>query len=181
MLESDNPMAILQDYGSANIAAIELLRASVSPKKLELAVKLMSDADTIYIQGVRRAYPVAFYLWYALTQTNRNVVLLESHGGMESYPSLKISKNDILLTTTYSPYAPETSNLIQHFHDYKVPIIAISDKQHNDKGHLIDVCFEVTEGDVMGFRSLSCSMYLAQTLIVSLMCKNTQAEINNSI
>ena len=56
-------------------------------------------------------------------------------------------------------------NLIQHCHDYKVPIIAISDKQHNDKGYLIDVCFEVTEGDVMGFRTLSCLMYLAQTLI----------------
>ena len=52
----------------------------------------MSDAETIYIQGVRRAYPVAFYLWYALTQTNWNVVLLGLMVVIESYPSLKVNK-----------------------------------------------------------------------------------------
>ena len=169
--QPESPTAIFNDYGVANVEAIEKLQVSVSPQKLERAVSLMDQADTIYIQGMRRAYPVAFYLWYALMKSDNNVVLLDDHGGMLTPMIRNMNDKDVLLTVTFAPYAMETSTVIECAHDRGVPIIAIADNQMMAHGSKMDVCFEVEEGEVMGFRSLSSSMYLAQTLAVSLMCR----------
>ncbi|MBC7003578.1 MurR/RpiR family transcriptional regulator [Photobacterium sp. BZF1] len=175
-VSQDSPMAIFQDFGQANIEAMEQLQMSVSPQKLERAVSLLDEAETIYIQGMRRAYPVAFYLWYALMKSDNNVVLLDDHGGMLSPMTRRMNEKDVLVTVTYSPYAPETSSLIDAAFEKKVPIVAITDNQMTSQGSKMEVCFEVLEGEIMGFRSLSSSLYLAQTLAVSLMCQEVKQE-----
>ncbi|MCG7588504.1 MurR/RpiR family transcriptional regulator, partial [Photobacterium sp. OFAV2-7] len=133
-LGPESPMAIFQDYGTANVEAIEQLQISVSPQKLERAIALMDKADTIYIQGMRRAYPVAFYLWYALMKSDNNVVLLDDHGGMLTPMTRRMSEKDVLVTVTFSPYAPETSSLIESAFDKGVPIVAITDNQMTANG-----------------------------------------------
>ncbi|PSW21735.1 MurR/RpiR family transcriptional regulator [Photobacterium sanctipauli] len=170
----ESPTAIFEDFGTANVDALEQLQMRVSPQKLERAVALMDAADTIYIQGMRRAYPVAFYMWYALMKSDNNVVLLDDHGGMLTPMTRRMNKNDVLFTVTFAPYAPETSELIESAYEKGVPVVAITDNQMTAHGSKMDVCFEVQEGEIMGFRSLSCSMYLAQTLAVSLMCRETE-------
>lgn len=173
-VSQDSPMAIFQDFGQANIEAMEQLQMSVSPQKLERAVSLLDGAETIYIQGMRRAYPVAFYLWYALMKSDNNVVLLDDHGGMLSPMTRRMNEKDVLITVTFSPYASETSSLIDTAFEKKVPIVAITDNQMTSQGSKMEVCFEVQEGEIMGFRSLSSSLYLAQTLAVSLMCQEVK-------
>ncbi|ANW25489.1 MurR/RpiR family transcriptional regulator [Vibrio coralliilyticus] len=170
-MASGSPAAVFQDFGHANVEAIEQLQIAVSPQKLEKAVSLLDEAETIYIQGMRRAYPVAFYLWYALMKSDNNVVLIDDHGGMLKPLTKRMNKKDVLLCVTFTPYAPETSELVENAHEKQVPIVAITDNQMTENGSKYDVCFEVKEGEVMGFRSLSSSMYLAQTLAVSLMCR----------
>lgn len=170
----DSPQAIFQDFGDANIEAIEQLQVTVSPQKLERAVSLLDNAETIYIQGTRRAYPVAFYFWYALMKSDNNVVLLDDHGGMLAPMTRRMNENDVLFTVTYNPYAQETSALIDEAYSKKVPIIAITDDQLAPQGRKMEVCFEVEEGEVMGFRSLSSSMYLVQTLALSLICREVK-------
>ncbi|WP_413113260.1 MurR/RpiR family transcriptional regulator [Thaumasiovibrio sp. DFM-14] len=168
---TDSPASIFQDFGNANVEAIEQLQLSVSPQKLERAVTLMDNAETLYIQGVRRAYPVAFYLWYALMKSDKNVVLLDDHGGMLAPMVKKMNERDVLLAVTYTPYAQETSELIELAYERNVPIISITDNQMSAQGSKISICFEVQEGELMGFRSLSSSMFLAQSLAVALTCK----------
>ncbi len=104
-------------------------------------------------------------------KSDNNVVLLDDHGGMLSPMTRRMNEKDVLFTVTFNPYAQETSDLIDQAHKKNVPIIAITDNQMTPQGSKMEVCFEVQEGEVMGFRSLSSSMYLAQTLAVSLMCE----------
>ncbi|MFB9256799.1 MurR/RpiR family transcriptional regulator [Vibrio astriarenae] len=170
----DAPQAIFQDFGHANIEALEQLQLSVSPQKLERAVSIMDKAKTIYIQGTRRAYPVAFYLWYALMKSDKDVVLLDDHGGMLSPLTRRMNEDDVLFAITYAPYAQETSELIDDACKKNVPIVCITDNQMTPHGSKMEVCFEVEEGELMGFRSLSASMYLAQTLAVSLICQEVK-------
>lgn len=170
----DSPQAIFQDFGHANIEALEQLQMSVSPKKLERAVALMDGAETIYIQGTRRAYPVAFYLWYALMKSDKSVVLLDDHGGMLSPLTRRMNDKDVLFAITFNPYAEETSQLIDDACKKNVPIVCITDNQMTPHGSKMDVCFEVQEGELMGFRSLSSSMYLAQAIAVSLICREVK-------
>ncbi|MGR4016803.1 MurR/RpiR family transcriptional regulator [Vibrio harveyi] len=170
----DSPQAIFQDFGHANIEALEQLQMSVSPQKLERAVALMDGAETIYIQGTRRAYPVAFYLWYALMKSDKSVVLLDDHGGMLSPLTRGMNEKDVLFAITFNPYAEETSQLIDDACKKNVPIVCITDNQMTPHGSKMDVCFEVQEGELMGFRSLSSSMYLAQAIAVSLICREVK-------
>ncbi|MHB9956791.1 MurR/RpiR family transcriptional regulator [Vibrio campbellii] len=170
----DSPQAIFQDFGHANIEALEQLQMSVSPQKLERAVALMDGAETIYIQGTRRAYPVAFYLWYALMKSDKSVVLLDDHGGMLSPLTRRMNDKDVLFAITFNPYAEETSQLIDDACKKNVPIVCITDNQMTPHGSRMDVCFEVQEGELMGFRSLSSSMYLAQAIAVSLICREVK-------
>ncbi|MCE7730618.1 MurR/RpiR family transcriptional regulator [Vibrio harveyi] len=170
----DSPQAIFQDFGHANIEALEQLQMSVSPQKLERAVALMDGAETIYIQGTRRAYPVAFYLWYALMKSDKSVVLLDDHGGMLSPLTRRMNEKDVLFAITFNPYAEETSQLIDDACKKNVPIVCITDNQMTPHGSKMDVCFEVQEGELMGFRSLSSSMYLAQAIAVSLICREVK-------
>ncbi|MCL9780758.1 MurR/RpiR family transcriptional regulator [Vibrio sp. S4M6] len=172
LLDSESPAAIFHDFGQANMDAMERMHVDVSEQKLEKAVSLLDNANTIYIQGMRRAYPVAFYLWYALMKSDNNVVLVDDHGGMLKPLTKRMNSNDVLLCVTFNPYAPETSTLVDQAYSKQVPIVAITDNQLTENGSKYSVCFEVNEGEVMGFRSLSCSMYLAQTLAVSLMCRD---------
>ncbi|PKH02059.1 MurR/RpiR family transcriptional regulator [Psychromonas sp. MB-3u-54] len=168
---AESPLAIFQDFGTANIEALERLQMSLSPHKLERAVALMDKANTIYIHGVRRAYPVAFYLWYALVNSDNNVVLLSDIGGMQTGMGHHMDKNDVLVAVTFANYAPETSDMIESAFNKNVPVVAITDNQMIAQASKMNVCFEVVEGELMGFRSLSSSMYLAQSLAVSLMCR----------
>ncbi|HHP0469239.1 TPA: MurR/RpiR family transcriptional regulator [Vibrio harveyi] len=170
----DSPQAIFQDFGHANIEALEQLQMSVSPQKLERAVALMDGAETIYIQGTRRAYPVAFYLWYALMKSDKSVVLLDDHGGMLSPLTRRMNEKDVLFAITFNPYAEETSQLIDDACKKNVPIVCITDNQMTPHGSKMDVCFEVQEGELMGFRSLSSSMYLTQAIAVSLICREVK-------
>ncbi|QLK47872.1 MurR/RpiR family transcriptional regulator [Vibrio owensii] len=170
----DSPQAIFQDFGHANIEALEQLQMSVSPQKLERAVALMDGAETIYIQGTRRAYPVAFYLWYALMKSDKSVVLLDDHGGMLSPLTRRMNDKDVLFAITFNPYAEETSQLIDDACKKNLPIVCITDNQMTPHGSKMDVCFEVQEGELMGFRSLSSSMYLAQAIAVSLICREVK-------
>jgi DNA-binding MurR/RpiR family transcriptional regulator len=168
---AESPLAIFQDFGTANTEALERLQMSLSPHKLERAVALMDKANTIYIHGVRRAYPIAFYLWYALVNSDNNVVLLSDIGGMQTGMGHHMDKNDVLVAVTFANYAPETGDMIESAFNKGVPIVAITDNQMIAQASKMNVCFEVIEGEIMGFRSLSSSMYLAQSLAVSLMCR----------
>ncbi|WP_413282975.1 MurR/RpiR family transcriptional regulator [Vibrio sp. MA40-2] len=172
-LSSKSSLDIFQSFGDANLEAMKNLQHSVSPDKLNRALHILNNADTIYIHGTRRAYPVAFYFWYALMKSDKNAVLLDDAGGMLKPLTRAMSSNDALFSVTFTPYAPETTEIIEIARNKKVSSVVISDSQITDIGKNTDVCFVVEEGNLMGFRSLSSSIYLAQSLAVSLMCQNT--------
>lgn len=175
-LSSKSSLDIFKSFGDANLEAMTNLRHSVSADKLNRALHILNNAETIYIQGTRRAYPVAFYFWYALMKSDKNVVLLDDTGGMLKPLTRAMNKNDVLFSVTFSPYAAETTEVIELAREKDVPSVVISDSQLTEIGKNTDVCFVVEEGNLMGFRSLSSSIYLAQSLAVSLMCQNTIIE-----
>ncbi|GAK21239.1 predicted transcriptional regulator of the myo-inositol catabolic operon [Vibrio sp. JCM 19052] len=107
-------------------------------------------------------------------KSDKSVVLLDDHGGMLSPLTRRMNDKDVLFAITFNPYAEETSQLIDDACKKNVPIVCITDNQMTPHGSKMDVCFEVQEGELMGFRSLSSSMYLAQAIAVSLICREVK-------
>lgn len=168
-LKVDTVQGIFESLGDSNIKAMEDLLVGVSSTKLEEAIRLLSEADTIYVQGVRRAYPIASYLWYMLLKGDSKVELIDSVGGMRVPMFKQIKKDDVLLITTFKPHAQESIDTIERAHEVGAKIVAITDNQMSDHGRKADISFEIIENDVMEFRSLTSAMFVAQTLAVGLM------------
>jgi len=165
----DSVQGVFEGLGDSNIKAMEEVLVSIPPAKLEDAINALSSAKTIYIQGVRRAYPIASYLGYMLLKEELNVILLDAVGGMSSPMLKQMREDDVLLITTFKPHAQESILAMDHADKIGAKIVAITDNQMSDHGRKADICFEIVENDVMGFRSLTSSMFIAQTLAVGLM------------
>ncbi|MEG3754796.1 MurR/RpiR family transcriptional regulator [Psychromonas arctica] len=160
---------IFENLGESNIKAMEDLLVGIPSSKLEDAIALLSSANTIYVQGVRRAYPVASYLWYMLLKGDSSTVLVDGAGGMRSPMLKQIKKEDVLFITTFKPHAQESIAAIERAREVGAKIVAITDSQMSEHGRQADICFEIIENDVMEFRSLTSAMFIAQTLAVGLM------------
>ena len=82
--KGDEPMAVtmLDDFSQAGIDGLEKLRQDLPPQRLEQAIELLAEASSIHVIGQRRAFPVASYLTYLLTELGQRAFLLDGVGGM---------------------------------------------------------------------------------------------------
>ena len=168
----EKPAHILQEFARANAQAMSQLAAQTPEDKLEAAVEMLSQADSIYLIGLRRSFSVASYLTYALRHLERRAFLIDGLGGMFKEQLSMIGPNDVVVSISFSPYAEETVTLSEVAAKAGAKQIVITDSQVSPLASFSDVCFVVKEAQVDAFRSQSASLCLAQTLAVSLAYKN---------
>jgi DNA-binding MurR/RpiR family transcriptional regulator len=159
---------IYMDIAHAVQHSLQLTALEVSVIKLQRAAALLRQAGEIWVHGVRRAHPVAVYLHYLLLKVGARASLLDLGGGLLETSLCRFHPRGVLLVVTYSPHATETELVIGAAHRAGVPMIAFSDPLPSAHAKDMSIRFEIREGEVMGFRSLCASMYLAQALVVEM-------------
>ena len=127
----------------------------------------MQRAHTIYLAGVRRAFPVAAYLAYSLSHVEKRAFLLDGVAGMTSEQSRMLGPDDLVIAVSFKPYANETMAVVERASANGASLIAISDSRLSPVAKSANVCFEIKDAEVRQFRSLTASMCLAQTLVIS--------------
>lgn len=163
---SSEPSALHLDFAQAVQQSLQMTALELSDDKLAAASQLLQSASEVWIHGVRRAYPVATYLQYLLLKVGIRASLLDNNGGLLE-PSLgRLHSQGVLIVVTYSPHASETELVLTQAQRQGVRTIALSDPVPSQHAKDIDILFEVREGEVFGFRALSTSMYIAQSLAV---------------
>lgn len=172
----EQPIDILQAFSRANAQAMQQLAAQTEPKKLDLAVDILSHAENIYLIGLGRSFSVASYLTYALRHLNRRAFLIDGLGGMFKEQISMIGSNDAVIAVSFSPYAKETLMLSEVASQQGTKQIIITDSQISPLASFSDVCFVVKEAQVDAFRSQAASLCLAQTLAVSLAFRDGNSE-----
>lgn len=172
----EKPLAILQEFARVNSEAMKQLALQTPEDKLDLAVDILNKADHIYIIGLRRSFSTAAYLTYALRHAERRAFLIDGLGGMFNEQFSMVSKNDVVLSISFSPYAKETITLSEAASKAGAQQIIITDSQISPLAALSDVCFIVNEGKVDAFRSQSASLCLVQSLAVALAFKNDKEQ-----
>ena len=97
-------------------------------------------------------------------------MLLDSVGGMFAEQGKTIRKGDVLLAISFSPYANEVLKLAGNVQERGIPVIVISESILSPLGFFADVCLEVEETEVFGFKGviLSALMCLSLSLVVEL-------------
>ncbi len=162
-----SPYNVMQDFAESNIIALEHLRDVVRKEDLEKSIELMHQAHTVYLAGVRRAFPVAAYLAYSLSHVEKRAFLLDGVAGMTSEQSWMLGPEDVVIAVSFNPYASDTVAVAERAAANGAPLIAISDSQLSPVAKNASVCFEIKDAEVRQFRSLTASMCIAQTLVIS--------------
>jgi DNA-binding MurR/RpiR family transcriptional regulator len=162
-----SPHELMQEFADSNIISLEHLKESTRKTDLERSVALIRDAVSVYLIGLRRSFPVASYLAYALRHVDKRAYLLDGVAGLLAEQSGMIGKDDVLVAISFRPYAKETAEVAEQAAERGAKVIAISDSRLSPIAREADVCFEIKDAEVRQFRSLTATLCLAQTLVIS--------------
>lgn len=160
-------LTMLQEFAESNIIALQHLKDAAIGRELERSVQMIARAESVYLVGLRRSFPVAAYLAYALRHVEKKCHLIDGLAGMLTEQTEMMTRADLLIAVSFRPYAPETIDVVTHAGQKKAKIIAISDSRLSAMSKLADVVFEIHDAEVGGFRSLTASLCLAQSLAIS--------------
>lgn len=160
--------AMAREFIDASRSGLDELLSGLDEVRFEEAVKLLLKAENIYVIGVRRSFPIASYIVYALQHTNKRVHLLSGLGGMFREQIRSIGKNDVMIAISFTPYGKETQACVRLAHHRQAKTLVITDSQLSPLATHATVLLTVKEGSAFAFRSLTNAMCLCQALFIAL-------------
>ena len=159
-------VSLLDGFIGAAGLSLERMRDSVNPQELSRAIATLADAETLYLLGARRVFPIAAYLAYAFGKLGVRAILIDHIAQLGPEQIAIATPRDAVLAISFTPYAPVTVELAAAAARRTVPVVAITDSATSPLAAAADVWLPVAEADYGSFRSLSASFALATTLAV---------------
>ena len=157
---------LLSEFIDGNSLALQNLARTVSDGEVNAAVDLIDGAETVFVAGFRRSFPVASYLAYSLQQAGKRTLFVDGIGGMERQQIGTIKPDDLLIAVSYHPYAEETALAVRTAAERRARILSITDSPVSPIAKPADLTLQVREAEIRAFRSLSASLCLAQALVI---------------
>ncbi|KQY91428.1 iron dicitrate transport regulator FecR [Caulobacter sp. Root1455] len=157
---------VLAEFVEGNTLALQNLAQTVSEDDMAQAVKMIDKAETVYVVGFRRSFPVASYLAYSLQQVNKRTLFIDGVAGLTKQQVQTIGPKDVLIAVSYHPYAEETIQAVEMAAARGAAILSISDSLVSPIAKPASLVLHVRESEVRTFRSLAASICLAQALVI---------------
>jgi DNA-binding MurR/RpiR family transcriptional regulator len=161
------PADVLAEFVADDITSLEALYNGLPAAKLSSAVRLLAEADTIFILAQGRSFPIAYYLDYGLCRLDLRSHLLDGVGGLVHQRARVITNRDLLLVVSFKDYAPETLRVASDAAGRGVPVVVITDVPLSPYAAFATVSLEVGEASNKPFRTLVAPICLSQSLVVA--------------
>jgi len=158
---------VLQQLADSAIGELEQLREHVDPTLFRRAAALVLQASRVHVLAQRRAYPVAAYLAYGLSQLEVPAFLLDSVGGMLRQQASLLREGDLLIAASFRNYSPEVVEAASICHRKGVPVIALTDHAVSPLAKAAALRFDLGDNLALPFRSLVGPLCAAQALVLS--------------
>ena len=172
--DASKPNVIFHGFCQASARSIAALQEKLDPATLDKAVERLAAAETIYLIGLRRSFPIASYMAYALGKLGVRAMLVDAVGGLAAEQMTFASPGDAVLAISFTPYASETVTLARAAAEKGVPVIAITDSPFSPLAQLAGLWIEISEANFEGFRSMAATLTLAMTLTVAIAERRAQ-------
>jgi DNA-binding MurR/RpiR family transcriptional regulator len=163
-----NMRELLQTCVSAHVAALNGLLTNCDTDSLSKAVDMLRQARHVYIAGLRRSRPIAAYLAYALTRSERASSLLDFAGGMAGPQIATIGSEDILVAIAFPPYSRPVVDIVLDAYVSGRKVLIITDGPASPLASNSQVQLYVDAGAASAFQPISGAIGLVQTLITAL-------------
>ena len=167
---------LLQGFLDASEQSVARFRETVDHAEIERAADMLGKAETIYLIGLRRSFPITSYMSYALGKLGIRNILVDAVAGMGAEQASFMTPRDAVLSVSFSPYANETVTLTNAARARGTSIVAITDSVFSPIAPPADVVIEVVEANFEGFRSMAVTMAVAMTLAVSVAARRGASE-----
>jgi DNA-binding MurR/RpiR family transcriptional regulator len=158
---------LLDGFAEAAERSVADFRAKADPAAIDRAVDILAGAETIYLAGLRRSFPITSYMAYAMGKLNIRNILVDGVAGLGAEQSSFITGRDAMLAVSFTPYASETVTLTNAAKARGAKIVSLTDSIFSPIAPAADVWLEVVEANFEGFRSMAATLALAMTLTVA--------------
>lgn len=162
-----SPHGVLHDLIGESVTDLGRLEESLHDRDIGAGVTAIIGASQIYVLAQRRAFPVAAYLAYALSQLELRAHLLDGAGGMLRASLRAMARGDLLLVATFRNYSPEVVDAAEDCAKRGIAVLAITDSPLSPVAQFASVCFEIGDDTASAFRALVAPLCLAQALVMS--------------
>ena len=159
---------IAREFLAGSQAAMHELEANLDEATFTKAVNMLRETDCIWIAASRRSFPIAVYLDYALQHTDKRVCLMSALGHMHLGQMRSVRPGDVMLAISFAPYAEETLAAVAVAQERGARVIAITDSRMSPLAKEAEAVLIVQDNSTFGFRALTSTMGLAQSLFISL-------------
>jgi len=159
---------IAKEFLAGSVAGMHELESSLDAAAFKKAVDLLAESDCIWVMASRRSFPIAAYLDYALQHTEKRIFLVSGLGSMHLGQMRSVRKGDVMIAISFSPYAEETIAVAKAATARGAKLLAISDSRMSPLAKMAQSTLVVQDNSTLGFRSLSSTMCLVQSLFIAL-------------
>ena len=158
---------VLDGFLEAAERSVAQMRDKVDHEAIDRAVDILAEAETIYLIGLRRSFPITSYMSYAMGKLGIRNILVDALAGLGAEQASFITQRDVVLATSFTPYASETVTLTNAARARGAKIVSITDSVFSPIAPSADVLLEIVEANFEGFRSMAATLALAMTLTVA--------------
>ncbi len=162
------PGAVAREFIGASAAGLAELARDFDDTSFAAAVGVLERAEHIYVVGVRRSYPVAAYITYALQHIEKRVQLVDGTGGMVMEQVRSIGPGDAVIAISFTPYGKETQACVRHARRSGAKVLVLTDSRMAPLARHAHALLLVHEGSAFAFRSLTNTLCIGQALFVAL-------------
>ena len=166
--DASRSAALFDGFCEASTRSITGMHDRLDMSQMDRAIRVLAEAETIYLIAQRRSFPVTAYVSYALGKLGIRNVLIGSAVGTDGETVSFATPRDAALAISFTPYASTTVSFARQIADQGAPLVVITDSPFSPLVAEGRLWFEVVEADFQGFRSLAASMALAMTLVVGI-------------
>lgn len=138
------------------------------PEQLQRIVKLLFEADTVYLTATRASYSMAYYLHYVGRMALPSLQLIPRHMTSPIDDLNSATENDVMIAITFTPYSRETIEACRFAHSKGVKLIMISDSEIVDTQFTPDETLIVSVLSPHHFGCYAGAMAVIETLIALL-------------
>lgn len=161
-------LGILDKCVAAHIHALQELRKSVAKETLTEAVHLLQNARHIYVAGLRRSRPIATYLAYGLTRSERQCSLIDFGSGMAGQQAANMGAEDLLVAIAFPPYSQPVVDLVADAALSGRRILAITDSGDSPLTRHATASFQIGASAKSQFQPISGAIGLVQALVTAM-------------
>jgi DNA-binding MurR/RpiR family transcriptional regulator len=171
--------SLLQEVLQTGDLNLQNTLSATSAEELSDLAVLLDSARRIYIVGMRKCYPVAYYLHYAFRMFQDNVVLVNGVAATVADDLRNLQKDDVLIAIGFDAYTRGTVRATRYAASVGASVVAITDSPVSPLAEGARQTFVVANDSPSFFRSLASAMALAEAIVAYLVAEGGDAAVEH--